>query len=257
MTMRLIACLVLCLSMLAVAPPSMAAEADGAHGAAAHLFGYVPKPGQRARFDAGYRAHLQWHRDRGDPLAWYGWDVTSGERAGMFIDGSFGAPFAAFDRRVDPAGDAADGARHVTAFADPAWRASYRLRREFSTGLPLEERQPGAEMQVFHYRLKPGASVRFETLLRTARDVLRRQPDAPAYTWYEQVVGDRAPGYLLMVTRAGWAGYGAHPGGLEAVLAAAGDARSAGWLDELAASVMSVESESWRYREDLSYFPPP
>ncbi len=252
--MRLPAGFLLCLSMLAVAPASAAGAGPG-DGGAAHLFGYYPKPGRQADFDAGYRRHLQWHRDHRDPLPWYGWYVTSGARAGMFVDGSFGAPFAAFDARVDPAGDAADGARNVTAFADPAFRASYRLRREFSTGFPLERRRPTKAVQVFHYRLKPGAGERFEAVLRAARAGLDRQAGAPAYTWYELVVGGDSPAYLLMVARDGWSGYDVHPGGLEAVLAASG--RGEGLLEALTASVASVESESWSYRADLSNVPPP
>src|SRR5690606_32062119 len=206
--------------LLATSTPALAAG-PVSDGAVAHLFRHFPSPGLRAEFDAGYRRHLQWHRDRRDPLPWYGWYVTSGKRAGMFVNGSFGAPFAAFDARVDPAGDAADGARNVTAFAEPAFRASYRLRREFSTGFPLERREPTHQVQVFHYRLVPGAVRHFEAVLRGARAALGAQGDTPAYTWYELVVGG-APGYLLMIAREGWAGYDAHAGGLEGVLAAAG-----------------------------------
>lgn len=109
-----------CLLLAALLPGAHAASA--AHpaastrdsGDAAHLFGYWTRPGQREAFDEGYRRHLAWHRQAGDPLVWYGWYVSDGKRAGMFVDGSFGAPFAAFDRRVDPAGDGADAARNVT-----------------------------------------------------------------------------------------------------------------------------------------------
>jgi hypothetical protein len=256
--MRPANCALLCLGLLAIAGAATSADARAARdGDAAHLFGYFPKPGLRAEFEAGYRRHLQWHRDHRDPLPWYGWYVTSGARAGMFIDGSFGAPFAAFDARVDPAGDAADGARNVTAFAAPAFRASYRLRREFSTGFPLERRSPTEEVQVFHYRLVPGASRRFEALLLAARGELEREGDAPAYTWYELVVGGASPGYLLMVARDGWAGYDAHPGGLESVLAAAArTGRGQGLLEAFSASVAAVESETWGHRPDLGSVPP-
>ena len=249
------------LAMLCVVPvvTAIASAAEGHdRGDAAHLFGYVPKQGVDARFDEGYRKHLEWHRGKRDPLAWYGWYVTSGERAGMFIDGSFGAPFAAFDRRVDPAGDAADAARNVTPFATPAFRASYRLRREFSTGFPLEQWQPSRNVQVFRYTLHPGAGRRFEAVLRALHEQLQQDRDAPMHTWYELVSGGPSPGYLLMVARDDWQSYDSHGDGMEALLAAVEDAgRGAGLLDEYAASVTSVESEGWSYREDLSYFPGP
>ena len=243
------------LAMLS-ATPAIAQAADGHdRGDAAHLFGYFPKAGMEARFDAGYRRHLAWHRGRHDPLVWYGWYVASGDRAGMFIDGSFGAPFAAFDRRVDPDGDAADAATNVTPFASSAFRASYRLRREFSTGFPLERWQPSKSVQVFHYTLKPGTSRRFEAVLRGARAELQRHPDAPAHTWYELVVGGSSPGYLLMIARDDWKSYDEHVEGMEALFASSADARTGDLLDVLAASVAAVDSETWNYREDLSYFP--
>lgn len=247
-----------CLCCLAVALASAAPVAAGdvasrlRAATAAHLFGYYPKQGDAARFDAGYRRHLQWHRAHRDPLPWYGWYVQDGARRGMFVDGSFGAAFAAFDARVDPAGDAADASRNVTAFADPAFRASYRLRPELSTGFPLEDRRPSARLQVFRYALRPGSSARFEAALRAARETLLRRPGAPAHTWYALVSGGRTPGFLLLVAGTGWADHDAADAGMEALLAAAGHASA---LEDYAASVEAVESESWVYREDLSYLP--
>jgi hypothetical protein len=253
MTMRFRIRFLLGLVMLAAIPSAALAAVGHDRGDAAHLFGYYPTQGQAARFDEGYRRHLAWHRDRRDPLPWYGWYVASGDRTGMFIDGSFGAPFAAFDQRVDPAGDAADAARNVAPFAKAAFRASYRLRREFSTGFPLERWHPTGSVQVFHYTLHPGAGRRFEAVLRAVRELLMQDDGAPVHTWYELVSGGPSPGYLLMVARDDWRSYDTDGDDVEALLAAAPDARRL--LDEYAASVATVESESWSYREDLSYFP--
>lgn len=235
--------------LLALALPAAAASTRDS-GDAAHLFGYDPKPGMRARFDQGYRDHLRWHRDKRDPLVWYGWYVYDGERVGMFIDGSFGAPFAAFDSRVDPAGDSADASRNVSPYADPAFRASYRLRRELSTGFPLEQWRPSKRVQVFHYTLRAGTRARFERALRAARAALQRRPEAPARTWYEKVVGGATPQYMLMIARDGWTSHDSHRAGLDELLA--GDQAR---LDDLAAAVAEARSETWLYREDLSLIP--
>lgn len=251
------ACLFIAAIALA-AVPALAQPVLRDSGDAAHLFGYYPKPGMQARFDEGYRRHLAWHRTRRDPLVWYGWYVTAGDRVGMFIDGSFGAPFAAFDRRIDPAGDGADADRNVTPYADTAFRASYRLRRELSTGLPLEQWQPSKSVQVFHYTLRAGTSGRFEQALRAAREVLLGDDNAPAHTWYEQVVGGDAPGYLLMIARDDWKSYDAHGDSLEALIGQSGNAaQTRALLDGLAAAVTAVKSEAWNYREDLSLIPQP
>ncbi|HJR74602.1 MAG TPA: hypothetical protein VJ806_13305 [Luteimonas sp.] len=217
-------------------------------GDAAHLFAYWPKKGMEDRFDEGYRTHLQWHRAKRDPLVWYGWYVYDGEHAGMFVDGSFGAPFAAFDHRVDPAGDGADGDRNVTPYADTAFRASYHVRRELSTGFPLEQWKPTKRVQVFRYTLHAGTRARFERALSAARANLAKQAGVPAYTWYEKVVGGVAPEYMLMVARGGWKSYDEHSVVLDDLV---GPDR----LQDLAAAVDEVRVETWLYREDLSLIP--
>lgn len=246
--MRVLVCGLFGLLALCDAAPALA-QAAGLRdsGDAAHLFAYWPKEGQKERFDEGYRAHLQWHRDRRDPLVWYGWYVSSGERIGMFIDGSFGAPFAAFDQRVAPKDDAADAARTFVAYATDAFRASYRLRREFSTGFPLEQWKPSKSVQVFHYTLRPGTQARFERFVLAVRGALLKRDGAPAYTWYEKVVGG-APGYMLMVARDDWKSYDAHGAAPETLVAPAA-------LEDFTAAVAEVRSEIWSYREDLSLIP--
>ena len=247
----------LCSVLLACALPAAAQDAKSLRdsGDAAHLFGYVPKDGMRAQFDAGYRRHLGWHAAHADPLVWYGWYVTHGPRAGMFIDGSFGAPFAAFDHRVAPAEDAKDAEASVLAYAQPSFRASYRVRRELGTGTPLERWQPTALVDVHHYKVKLGRSSQFEQLVKRMRAALDARHKDVACTWYQGVAGTATPEYMLMVARAGWAGFEA-PGDLESVLATLEDATTRReLLMAFAASVDEVTSEVWQYRADLSLIP--
>lgn len=237
---------------------SATAQEAGASGDgdAAHLFAYWAKEGMRAQFDEGYRRHLEWHRQKQDPLVWYAWYVVHGERTGLFIDGSFGQPFSRFDERVDPEGDRADGAKNVTPFADPAFLATYVLRRELSTGQPLEEEEPSPSVQVFHYRLRAGTEQKFERVVLAAREALLRSEAAPAHTWYELVVGGEQPSYMLMVARDGWADYDHFRLRLSDLIADGRERDEAErLLDDLASSVETVLSETWSYRSDLSYFP--
>lgn len=243
----------LVVSAIALSGAPAIAQTTRDSGDAAHLYGYFAKPGMQAQFDQGYRTHLRWHRAKRDPLVWYGWYVAHGDRVGMFIDGSFGAPFAAFDQRVDPAGDGADATKHFSPYAEPAFRASYRLRRELSTGFPLEQWKPSKSVQVFHYTLHAGTAARFEKALRGARDTLSRQAGAPAHTWYELVVGGKSPGYLLMIARDGWKSYDGHVESLDTIVAQSRDARAL--LEDLAASVAEVKVETWDYSEEMSLIP--
>ena len=226
-------------------------------GTAAFLFAYHPKPGMQAQFDEGYRRHLRWHEEKKDPLVWYGWYVTSGERTGMFVDGSFGVPFAAFDRRVEPKADAADFAQTSAPFADTAFRSTYRLRPDLSTGQPLEERQPSPQVEVVHYVLHSGMERIFEEVIGKLRAALTQTGGAPVHTWYELVVGGESPGYMLMVPRRGWADYDAARQTLGSILERAYGPQGAQALRQsLATAVDHARSELWSYRPDLSYFPP-
>jgi hypothetical protein len=236
--------------LLLATPPSLWARADGPV-AAAHFFAYQPKAGMQAQFDQGYREHLAWHRGKHDPLAWYGWYVSQGERAGQFIDASVGVPFAAMDRRVDPAGDAANYRKTFAPYGDPASRTSYVLLPALGTGQPLEDMHPSASVQVLHYTLRPGTEARFESAIAAVRDVLSGIEGAPAHTWYRLVAGGRQPQYMLMIARDDWASYDRFrkmPGEW-----LAGPDSAAG--DDYAAAVLEVDSEIWNYRADLSYIP--
>lgn len=234
----------LCLVLSPLAP-SQAQSGD-----AAHFYAYQPRAGQTAAFEEGYRRHLDWHRAHHDPLAWYAWTVEDGPHAGWFADASLGEPFAAFDRRVDPAGDGADFTRTAAAYAIPVARPSYRLLRAFSTGTPLESRHPSPRLEVTYVELRPGTTQRFERVLGALHDRLAHSAGVPAHTWYRLVAGGRTPQYMLTVARADWASYDAFPEGIERQLA---DDPAA--LADLAASVRGMSTETWRYRPELSLLP--
>ncbi len=75
--MRGIATAVLSLALLATSAPAQEPATGG------FLFTYRLHPGQTAEFEAGYRSHLEWHRERGDSLTWLGWTVLAGSRPGL------------------------------------------------------------------------------------------------------------------------------------------------------------------------------
>lgn len=238
-------------TLLALALASATLPALAQEGLAAHFYFYRPAAGKQQAFEQGYRRHLAWHRQHRDPLAWYGWTIESGARAGQFVDASVGEPFAAFDRRVDLAGDAADAARNVLPFVTPLARPTYVLRPALGTDAPLERRRPTAAMQVMVFHLRPGYEARFEHAVLAARRALEASPGAPAHTWYRLVAGGEAPQYLLLIARHGWAGYDRFEGNLADLLA--GDEAA---LADYAAAVRTVDVETWRYRPELSLLPP-
>lgn len=220
---------------------------------AAFLFAYQPKKGHEAAFDTGYREHLDWHRRHEDPLPWYGWYVSSGDRTGLFVDGSFGIDFAAFDSRVKPAEDAADSRRTIAPHGDTAYRKVLRLMPHLGTVTPLEDREPAPSIEVVTYFVMPGRTRVFESCLERLSAALGKDV---AFTVYRQLSGGTQPAYLVMFPRDGYAYFNAATPSLDALIETHVAAEIAPELHALLfESVRTVHSETWRYREDLSYFP--
>lgn len=227
--------------------PTAQTQAHQPNEHAAFLFAYSPKIDQESRFEEGYRRHLAWHRNAHDPLLWYGWYVTTGERTGTFIDGTFGLTFAAFDKRVEPTADGADFEQNVAPFAIPLWRAVYRLRSDLSTAQPLETRKPAALAEVMHVAVEPGAEREFESVLEAVRTGLLSAQPPVAFTCYQLVAGLDDSSYLLMVSRSGWTDYDtALP--LQHLIDRTMGVRRA-------RIVRRMSTETWSYRPDLSRLP--
>ncbi len=231
---------------------------DAPSGSAAFLFGYFPTEGAGERFEEGYRRHLDWHEEHGDRLPWYAWYVITGDRIGLFIDGTFGVGFADIDARPDPAGDRADFEQSAGPFARPDFRSVYRVRHDLSSVTPLENRQPSRMVQAIRYRVRPGGQAAFEAAVRAHHESIRggSNPTAPGYTWYELVSGGEQPAYLLMIPLGSWADLGTAitdlgpfvTGRLENDGEAPPGAGASGIVD-------SILSETWVFRSDLTYLP--
>ena len=199
---------------------------------AAFLFAYDVDRGKQDAFEDGYAAHLGWHAQHGDALAWYGWYVTSGPRTGLFIDGTFGVPFAAMDQRVDPAGDGADMEAKVLPFAKARTYSTLELWPEVSTARTLEDHKPTAVLDAFSVTVAPKNVSAFETALRA-------QPKGHSVSWYRTVSGGPAGSYLALVPRQSWADLAGRTNPLGNAVALA----------------ETVEIESWSYRPKLSRIP--
>lgn len=231
---------------LAAGLASGAARAQTAEQAA-FLFTYDVDRGQEAAFEAGYAAHLQWHAAHADALPWFGWYVTSGPRTGLFVDGTFGVPFAAMDRRPDPAGDGADMAARVLPYARVHAYSAHVLWPEPSTARSLEARQPSPMLDVYSLRVAPGDVTTFETALLASAKPGR---GGLAWTWY-RLAGGGAPGsYMVLVPRRAWADLAGRPADLAGLIAAAyGPSPDP---VRAAALVQGVEVETWSYQPKLS-----
>lgn len=214
------------------------------------LYSYELK--DRAQFEEGYRRHLGWHAAHGDKLVWYGWTVDSGGRKGLFVDGTAGATYGGLDGRPDPAGDGADAVRNFIPFVRPVNVETWELLRRASTAVPLEDRTPGAILDVFVMHVQPGDAAGFEKAL--ARLAATQRPQPPSLTWYRAVRGGALPAYMLVLTRTDWADLDRTGGSLGALLQRA-YAAAPGAVDALLAKLGDVQVESWSYQPRLSLIP--
>lgn len=218
------------------------------------LFSYRPHPGEHGAFEEGYRRHLDWHREKADSLAWYGWSVLAGPRLEQFVDGAFGMPFAAIDARVDPAGDAADGAETYRPHGTPTGRTLLLLRPDLSSATPLEDLDPAPFVQVVHYSVGPGDMGRLERAFDAMQRASRRS-SLLRYTVYEVVAGGEL-GFLLMVCRDGMSSFDDVERNPEHALRTHIAGEGGGQSEQDEPLRIDMTNELWRYRPDLSYLGP-
>ena len=208
--------------LLACLPIVVPAVATAQSGGTAHLYAYTVK--DRAAFEAGYRQHLRWHAAHADKLAWFAWYVTSGNRAGAFVDGTFGTTPDGLAGRPDPKGDGADFQRNAGAYVSAIGNEGWELWREASRATPLEQRRPGAYLHV--YAIAADDTAAFESAI-AARPL-------QGATWYRSLGGESGH-YLLMLP-----------------------ARSPGAPPPLSlggSKVHTIRAETWRYVPRLALMP--
>lgn len=200
----------------------------------ARTFELRARPGLAGALDAGYRRHLDWHAGAGDRWGWYLWEVADGERAGLYVDGTFGHAWSDFDAAVDPSGDGADNEVNVEPFATRGANHAWRLRPELS-GAAFEP--DGAPLvQHAEYHVRPGGGSAFTAALQRLRVAAGARP----YAVYELVSGGAPGTYVVWAPARTWADLGAL------------DERVAEANRELAASADQARVELWRLRRDLS-----
>ena len=199
----------------------------------ARTFELRARAGFDNQLDDGYRRHLDWHRGAGERWAWYLWEVANGDRAGLYVDGTFGHAWADFDAPVDPAGDGANNNLNVEPFAVRFANHVWRSRPDLSGGAVDPEKAP----LVFRseYRVRAGGEAAFESAIARLRAIA----SAP-YTVFELVSGGELPTYVVWMPAESWAQAGALADRVAAVTRG------------LSASAEMSRAELWRLRRDLS-----
>ena len=197
-----------------------------------------PKSGSTAAFEAGYKQHLEWHRAKNDTWQWHGWNVITGKRLGMFVDGTFNRRWEDFDKAVDPPGDAADNAANVSPHAE-------FLDNTYLEAIPAASNgdvtvAPTRLLESFRIQVRPSALAAFEPAAVKAFKSIQLHQNG-TFTLYRVVNGGSVPAYVLMISRAS--------------VSELQTSRKVGAAIAALPGVESVENELLRYRSDMSYIP--
>lgn len=153
-----------------------------------------PHDGKTTEFESGYIRHLNWHKEAGDPWAWYGWSVWAGDRQRWFVYATFGHSANDFDRPVAAAEDEKDNIVNVVPHATFVGNGLYeflpKISRGNSTGIP----QPAARVEYTTIEVKPGEGTAFENAIATGQQI------EGEVIWYRMIAGGDAPRYVRIRT---------------------------------------------------------
>jgi quinol monooxygenase YgiN len=203
-------------------------------------------------FEAGLKAHNQFHADQGDPNALLTWQAISGPRAGQYGRGSFGHEWADFDQDEEfLAADTADSEANVTPYIAAAESTTWAAMTTVSNPAAA----PGNVSRIYEFLVYPGKRAAFEAAVSKLHEALSAQESWPHYEWYTLVDGGRMPTYAVVLPRENWAGFA--PGDMTLV-----EAMSEKYGDE-AGKIMQSFGEATEaqtgytlvFRPDLSYIP--
>ena len=153
-----------------------------------------PHDGDTVDFEAGYIRHLAWHQQAKDTWAWYGWNITFGERQRWFVYASFGHSADSLDSPVAPADDERDNVLNVVPHAEFVGNALYEYLPRLSrgTGVP----QPAARVELTTVDVRTGAEKDFEDGVAAVQSVLQQDT-----LWYRMIAGGTAPRYVRLRPR--------------------------------------------------------
>jgi hypothetical protein len=213
-----------------------AADAPTVPGPYARIAILRPHDGKTVDFESGYVRHLAWHRDAGDPWAWYGWSIWAGERQRWFVYATFGRTPEDLDHPVAPADDEKDNLLNVEPHVQWIENGLYEFLPELSRGNGVPSTTPRLELTTVH--LAPGAEKAFEGALAAA-------PGSRWETlWFRMLAGGDAPKYVRLRPKPA----------VSAVLAGAGEQALPRAVNELVKR-MSVEILTFRPAMSLGLHP--
>jgi hypothetical protein len=242
-------CFVVSLSALAL--PAVGQDAGG-NVVAIHCVDSLP--GGTSRLEAGFKKHMDWHRQQKDTWTWASWMVMTGPNSDRLCTGSFGHKWEDFDKPgVPPEADHADATLNIAPFAKSHQATFWSMLPEVSRPAPGG---PAPMSSVIFYRVHFGMDEDFRSTIGEFHKAIEKTQMPWRYSWYALASGGEGGTYALVLPRANFAAF--NPTGKpfnemlgEAYGKMGADALMARWRG----LVKSTESELLQARPDLGYAP--
>lgn len=214
------------------------------------------KPGARANFEAGLKAHMGWHRKQNDTWTWTVGEILTGPKGGgyyVFSCGHDWKDLAALD--VNVAAHDADMATNILPYVEAPLRSLWRYRTDLSRPAPADKGEPTYYSGATLY-LKPEGVSRFEAGVKRTTEIAEKAKFSRTASWFQLVNGGEGPAFYVSQPRWSWADFEAPSPSLASVV---DEALGKDLGDDLRQSTSSAirysVSEIMKIRPELGYVP--
>ena len=215
-----------------------------------------PKPGARAQFEAGMKAHMAWHKKQNDTWSWGVLEILTGPKQGSYYVVSCGHDWkdlAALETNVT-AHDA-DMAATILPHMETPMRSMWRYRTDLSRPEPADKGAPVYYSGTYFY-LKPEGVSQVEEGLKRMREISEKARFPRTSSWFQLVNGGEGPAFYQEQPRWTWADFEPPtPTFASVVDEALGKSLADDLRHSLSSSVRYTVSEMTKARPDLSYEP--
>ena len=246
----LIASASIALVALAAAPAFAQAPPDSV----AQVLRQKAVPGATAKYEAGRKKHMAWHKAQGDPWTWDVYEITTGPDTGGYIIASPNHQWADMDTWTAKYGDGdqADAAASM-AGTQASSQLSYWTQLNSVSRLPPADAAPTPLVSLTIYSVKPGHDAALMATVAKLNTALTAAKYPLHSIWFRLTSGGATPAYAVVTPRANMASFG------DAVMAAIekqlGKPGSEALVKEFFDNVTGVSTELLQRRADLSYAP--
>lgn len=245
------------LSLWLLAGQAAELQHDRTRGPVARIFFLKTKgPTFEPALLAGFQRHYDWHVQEKDRHANWLFRISTGERAGQYVNMTPHHHWADF---AEQTGDF--GRRDMENYRETFAEYMEIITNVISVQLhdldrPIQEGKPAPLNSVTFFRLKIGKDADFAAAQRRIHTAVVKADYPSRYVWYKIVNGDQMPSYIMVREHKDWASFAPPTKGLDALLDEVYGVKDAQDIrDRLAGAIESERNELWVFQSGLCYPP--